>query len=122
MKVLAALLFLLLLVSASCTRQAVFDRDKLDALLSSYPIDRIDFVEPVFSLGLGTNSERKKSAEELVFLINKTNRVPVTGAVPTNVQCEVYLMSGTNGICHLTLLEGAVWRFGDYCFYPGHPR
>ena len=28
-------------------------------------------------------------------------------------------MSGTNGICHLTLLEGAVWRFGRYYFYLG---
>ena len=72
MKTLRTLIWVLLLVPGGCTRQADADSAALDGLLSKHQIDRIDHVMPIFSYGLGTNSDHGKAAQEIVTAMSKT--------------------------------------------------
>jgi hypothetical protein len=104
-------IFLLLLL-AGCGKQAKLDAAKLESLLSSGQIDRVEVVVP-FSR---TNVLTGTAAQQYVLSFRETNRIAEPDRTKAQVATEVSFMSGTNDVGWLSQFDNGLWKFEQYSF------
>ena len=110
MKYAAILMFPFLVLIAGCDQQAKHDSAMLDSILATRKIDTLEFI----SLA-ATNVVTGKKVQEIVAIINKTNRITDTFLLKQHMQ-DVTFLDGTNRVCVLSLWGNGVWQFGAYDF------
>jgi hypothetical protein len=89
--------------------QAKRDSAKLDLILSTQHIDRVEFIS-----WQRTNSITGNEAQKFIASLHRTNRVGNIDWTKQQVE-SVRLLSGTNEIW-LSLGEDGSWEFGEYGF------
>jgi hypothetical protein len=104
------LLILVLLWGVLWSPQVKRDSARLDAILAS---QRIDVVE--FSSDVETNRVVGEEALKLVVSLAKTNRIAKGDWTKLGGQ-HVRLLSGTNEVCAMFLVDDGTWKFESYSF------
>ena len=105
-----SILFVLLLTS--CGEEAKLDSVKLESLLSTGQVDRIEIVVPFTR----TNILTGPAARQYVLSFRETNRVAKPDTTKAQVATEVEFISGTNELCALLQFDNGLWKFGQYSF------
>lgn len=104
--------FLLLFLLTACGKQAKLDAAKLEALLASSRIDRVEIVIPFTRTNILTDA----AARQYALSFRDSNRVAEADPTKAQVATEVVLRSGTNELAWLSQFDSGLWRFGDYSF------
>ena len=102
---------------AGCDPQAKRDREKLDSLLASAHIDRIEFVSwrhDTKQLTQVTNVILGTEAHKILGLLAATNRM--AGKEIKDETQSVYFIDETQCVFEMVLAENGLWRFGAYRF------
>jgi hypothetical protein len=104
--------FLFLLLLTSCDKEARLDSIKLESLLSTGQIDRIEIVVPFTR----TNILTGPAAQQYALAFRQTNRLAKPDTTKAQVAMEVGFMGGTNGLVRLSQFDNGLWKFGEYSF------
>jgi hypothetical protein len=108
-----------LVVVAGCNQKSDPDSAKLDAFLSGKLVDRVDMVSFVSKTGgliFRTNTLTGFEATKCLISLMKTNRIDTPDTTKDPVEEQVYLMHGTNALCHIDVYDNGLWKIGNYSF------
>jgi hypothetical protein len=105
-----SILFPLLLTS--CGGEAKLDSAKMESLLSTGQIDRIEVIVPFTR----TNILTGPAAQQYLLTFRETNRLPKPDTTKAQVATQVEFISGTNKLGGLSQFDNGLWKFGEYSF------
>jgi glutamine cyclotransferase len=105
------IIFVCLLAFTACNKAAKVDSARLDGLISSGQIERVEITQSHY-----TNVLTGTAAQQYVLLFHATNRVAKGDWTKSNIGTIVVLMSATQKLCAIERFDNGLYQFGDYTF------